>query len=195
MNFVPFPKNPTIAKFFIQLGRVDELGSGVINVNRYIQEYAPDGKPSFMEGATFKMVIPLPEFEVEKTDDGVNDVVNEEATKGVKDKLDVVNEGAKANNDAVNDVVNDGVFEGVIEGVIEGVTKGVKDKLAILLSAIAANEGSRLPDYKASTGLPDSSMERYIKLLKDGGLIEFKGDAPKTGGYFLTNKMKEKLKR
>lgn len=29
-NFVPFPKNPLIAKFFIQLGRVEELGSGIL---------------------------------------------------------------------------------------------------------------------------------------------------------------------
>lgn len=36
-NFAPFPKNPTIVKFFIQLGRVDELGSGLLNVNKYIQ--------------------------------------------------------------------------------------------------------------------------------------------------------------
>ncbi len=31
-NFAPFAKNPAIAKFFLQLGRVDELGSGVLNV-------------------------------------------------------------------------------------------------------------------------------------------------------------------
>ena len=62
-HFVPFPKNPTLAKFFIQLGRVDELGSGVINVNRFIQEYAEDGKPTFAEGHTFKMTIPIPAIE------------------------------------------------------------------------------------------------------------------------------------
>ncbi|MDR6562252.1 MULTISPECIES: hypothetical protein [unclassified Arcicella] len=36
-NFSPFTKNPTIAKFFIQLGRGDELGSDVININRLIK--------------------------------------------------------------------------------------------------------------------------------------------------------------
>ena len=84
--------------------------------------------------------------------------------------------------------------KGAIEGAIEGVTKGVKDKLAILLAAIAANEGNRVPDYKETTGLTDSSMERYIKQLKDGGLIEFKGEAAHTGGYYLTKKIKLKLK-
>jgi ATP-dependent DNA helicase RecG len=88
----------------------------------------------------------------------------------------------------------DGSIEGAIEGAVEGVTKGVKEKLTILLSAIAAKEGGRVPDYKWVTGLPDSSVERYIKQLKDGRLIEFRGDAPHTGGYYLTNEMKVKLK-
>lgn len=70
--------------------------------------------------------------------------------------------------------------EGAIEGAIEGATKGVKDKLAILLSDIASNEGNRVPDYKEATGLADSSMERYIKQLKDGDLIEFRGEAAHT---------------
>ncbi|HOR82838.1 MAG TPA: hypothetical protein PLF32_09315, partial [Bacteroidales bacterium] len=87
-----------------------------------------------------------------------------------------------------------GAIEEAIEGAIEGVTKGVKDKLAILLSAIVANEGSRVPEYKEVTGLPDSTIERYIKYLKDGGLIEFRGESLNTGGYYLTKKMKSKLK-
>jgi ATP-dependent DNA helicase RecG len=36
-------------------------------------------------------------------------------------------------------------------------------------------------------------MESYIKRLKEADLIEFRGDAPQTGGYYLTKKMKEKL--
>lgn len=30
-NFSPFPKNPNIAKFFKEIGYVDELGSGIRN--------------------------------------------------------------------------------------------------------------------------------------------------------------------
>ena len=90
--------------------------------------------------------------------------------------------------------INQGTTNSIIPNMIEGVTKGVKDKLAILLKAIAANEGNRVPDYKEATGLPDSSMERYIKQLRDGGLIEVRGEAAHTGGYYLTKKMKSKLK-
>ena len=58
-KFAPYPKNPTIAKFFIQLGRVDELGSGILNVHKYLSAYSPGKKPEFIEGNTFKTVIPL----------------------------------------------------------------------------------------------------------------------------------------
>jgi predicted HTH transcriptional regulator len=39
-NFEPFPKCTTMAKFFIQLGMVYELGCGVLNVSRLIKQYA-----------------------------------------------------------------------------------------------------------------------------------------------------------
>ncbi|MFH0733349.1 MAG: RNA-binding domain-containing protein [bacterium] len=58
-NIIPFAKNPTIAKFFIQLGRVEELGSGVLNVNKYLNIYVPGAKPRFIEGKTFTIIIPL----------------------------------------------------------------------------------------------------------------------------------------
>lgn len=47
----------------------------------------------------------------------------------------------------------------------------------------------RSPDYMIQTDLSESSIERYIKLLREAGLIEFKGAAPQTGGYYLTEKM------
>jgi len=34
-NFSPFPKNPVIARFFKEIGRADELGSGVKNLFKY----------------------------------------------------------------------------------------------------------------------------------------------------------------
>lgn len=49
-KFKPFPKNPTIAKFFMQLGRFDELGTGVLNINNYIKAYSGQDNPQFIEG-------------------------------------------------------------------------------------------------------------------------------------------------
>ena len=59
-NFTPFPKNPTICKFMIQLGRYEELGSGVRRVNQYLPHYAPGaGRPVFEDGDMFTVTVPL----------------------------------------------------------------------------------------------------------------------------------------
>ena len=51
-NLRPFSKNPTLCKFMIQLGRFDQLGSGVTNINKYLPLYAKDAKPVFEESGT-----------------------------------------------------------------------------------------------------------------------------------------------
>lgn len=58
-NFSPYPKNPVIAKFFKEIGRVDELGSGVRNTFKYCGLYTPGTKPLFIENDIFRTSIPL----------------------------------------------------------------------------------------------------------------------------------------
>lgn len=58
-SFSPFPKNPYLSKFFIQLGRVEELGSGIINITRYLKKYAPGATPQFIDIDIFETIIPL----------------------------------------------------------------------------------------------------------------------------------------
>lgn len=81
-NFSPFPKNPSIAKFFMQLGRFDELGSGILNVNKYIKAYSGKDNPQFIEGTTFKTIIPI-----DGANDGAIDGAIGGATKGVRGKI------------------------------------------------------------------------------------------------------------
>lgn len=57
-DFSPYPKNPTIAKFFKEIGRVDELGSGVRNTTKYTKIYS-GATPLFIEGDIFQTIIPL----------------------------------------------------------------------------------------------------------------------------------------
>lgn len=81
-NFSPFPKNPSIAKFFMQLGRFDELGSGILNVNKYIKAYSGKDNPQFIEGATFKTIIPTGGA-VDGTDEGAIEGAIEGVTEGL----------------------------------------------------------------------------------------------------------------
>jgi len=54
-NFSPYPKNPTIAKFFKEIGLVDELGSGVRNIHKYCKAYF-GSEPELVEGDIFEIV-------------------------------------------------------------------------------------------------------------------------------------------
>ena len=78
-------------------------------------------------------------------------------------------------------------FEGVIEGIIEGINVDVKEKLAFILCVLYKYPGIRTTTIGEKTKLPIKSIERYIKQLKDVGLIIYSG-ASKTGGYFLSEK-------
>jgi len=54
-NFSPYPKNPTIAKFFKEMGLVDELGSGVRNIHKYGKTYF-GYEPEIIEEDIFKII-------------------------------------------------------------------------------------------------------------------------------------------
>ena len=61
-NFNPHPKNPAIVKFFQQLGRAEELGSGIRNIRKYLPLYSKEWKFEFLEMDNFKTVISFSEI-------------------------------------------------------------------------------------------------------------------------------------
>ena len=77
-------------------------------------------------------------------------------------------------------------YEGVIEGVIEGVGTDIKEKMALILCELNKQPGLRTTILSEKTSIPRKSIERYIKQLKDAGIIKYSGSS-KTGGYFLTD--------
>lgn len=126
-----------------------------------------DDKPQFIEGNVFKTIIPVGITLLEGAVDGAVD-------------------------GAIDGAVDEAVEE-IIEGITEGITEGIKGKLKYLLLAIFNNEGKRIPFYAEIISEPDKNIERYIRILKSSGIIAYEG-SKKTGGYFLTKKMKAKLK-
>ncbi|WP_209329594.1 Fic family protein [Lunatimonas salinarum] len=78
-------------------------------------------------------------------------------------------------------------LEGVNEGVnlkIEGVNEGVLLELQFLYDTIANEEGKKAVELNSLIKKSLATTERYLKILKEHGYIEFKG-ASKTGGYFI----------
>lgn len=57
-DFTPYPKNPILANFFVNIGYADSLGSGVRNLYKYTKIYS-GGEPDFEEGDVFKLTVPL----------------------------------------------------------------------------------------------------------------------------------------
>jgi predicted HTH transcriptional regulator len=47
--------NPLLAHFFVNIGRADQLGSGVRNLYRYTKIYS-GGEPELIEGDIFKTI-------------------------------------------------------------------------------------------------------------------------------------------
>lgn len=58
MDFIPYPKNPTIASVFKEIGWAEELGSGVRNIVKYSKVYS-NIDPIFVDGDIFKTQIAL----------------------------------------------------------------------------------------------------------------------------------------
>ena len=56
---------------------------------------------------------------------------------------------------------------------------GVND----LLTYIQSNPGQKTDEIKQALQIPQRTLERYLKKLRDANRIEFRGSA-KTGGYF-----------
>ena len=44
----------------------------------------------------------------------------------------------------------------------------------------------RNPQIRQKLSIPEKTLERHIKILRDAGLIEYKG-SPKKGGYYIVH--------
>ena len=82
--FSPFPKNPVIAKFFHQIGRAEELGSGIRNMYKYVSHYTPGRSPEFIEEDVFKAIIPVP---VKKSESSSPSTIMPKGQKGLGERL------------------------------------------------------------------------------------------------------------
>lgn len=63
-NVTPHAKNPAIANVFVQIGLVEELGSGVRTIFKYTPLYSGGKQPVIQEDDIFKFVIPYIDVEI-----------------------------------------------------------------------------------------------------------------------------------
>ena len=65
-----------------------------------------------------------------------------------------------------------------------GINGGINGGIKLVSDFIKANPGAKAGDIVNGLNIPQRTVERILRKLKDEGKIEFKG-SKKTGGYFL----------
>jgi ATP-dependent DNA helicase RecG len=111
-NFSPFPKNPVIAKFFKEIGWVDELGSGVRNTFKYCGIYTPGTKPEFIEDDIFKTIIPIAS---QDTTQKTTQITTQKTTqKSIQERiLDLLRESPSSSRKELAELLGDITEDGV----------------------------------------------------------------------------------
>ena len=101
-TFQSFPKNPNIAQLFTQMGRSEELGTGIRNVYKYSKAYSGSDQIVFSEEDIFISTVPLsrvPMTELESggLSGGLNGGLNEGLNEGQQKVIQLIqrDEGIK----------------------------------------------------------------------------------------------------
>ena len=104
-------------------------------------------------------------------------------------------EVAHSKNEGANEGANEGTNEGTNEGAnlhIEGITEGVKAELLKIYVFIKENSLVKISEIQRHINKSDATVERYLKILKDNGLISFAGSRNnKIGGYKIVDAANE----
>ena len=158
-NFTPYPKNPLIAKFFMELGMADTLGSGVRNLYKFTKIYSGT-EPILEEGDVFKTTVLLE-----------NSGINEESAQETTQKtVKTVEKNCGENSCAVEKNC--------------GETSDTVDKL---LSAMRENPSVTQQQLMQVTGLSRRGVEWQLKQLKAKSIIRRVG-ADKGGHWEIIEK-------
>lgn len=158
----PFPKNPVIANFFREIGRAEELGSGLRNTHKYTAIYSRGQMPNFMEGDTFKITIPI----------------SDETTPSrtiVSEQMGSYGYGYEY-----------GTVEAIVEAEMKGLTRMVKTRMIVLLKMILHSPGIKNIDIQQNLGISERTITADMQRLNS--LIIYKG-SKKSGGYFPTERL------
>jgi len=162
-NFSPYPKNPIIAKFFKEIGRVDELGSGVRNTFKYCKLYVHGSNPVFMEDDIFKTIIPLKAKDIEIT-----------ISDSEKDHRKL-----EKNQDPLT------IFRKNYGRNMEEIRKKYGRNAEEVLAWLNANPSITMREISENINKSQSTIEKIIKKLREVKIIERVGSTK--SGYWKIN--------
>ena len=145
---------------------MDQLGSGVLNVNKFIKEYAGQESipPEFIEDTIFKTVIPVP---------------------GSAGAISGTTTGTAIIDGALKGAI-EGTIEGAIEKVIKGKSEAVKNRLVKLILVIYKHPDIKVAKLEELFKVSERTIKSDLKLLSS--FIYYEG-SKKTGVYKLSEEL------
>ena len=201
-NFEPYQKNPNIARFYRAIGRGEEIGSGVVNVNRYLELYQKNTSVEFLEDTIFrakmniisaykskiikpkknneisvsKLFYKLIEIKSQNNNINLNDIlINFSKNDPVKNQNDPIknqNDPIKNQNDPIKITL----------------TTKRKDRLLQILLMIFNNKNIKRNNLAKKTNVSEIIIKRDMKILKDFDLIYYTGSL-KSGNYQINKEL------
>jgi len=180
-NLNPYPKNPLLARFFVNIAYADTLGSGVRNLYKYTKIYS-GGEPELLEGDIFKVIVPLGVNSYGEIADKVADKLadTDEVADKVADKLADTDEIADkvadklTDTDEVADKVAD--TDEIADEVADKLTYGEKAFLKALISYFVKNEWITNAAAREHTGGTEGSVKRFLRNLAEKQVLEARGE-------------------
>lgn len=177
----------------MQLGRFDELGSGILNINKYYKVYSGQGEPLFLEGAVFKTVIPLEDSLLDTLNAG--DRINETLSDRINDVVTGRNSDVSDAGDRINDTLSDRIYQvrrlndRINDTLKSKLTGKVNDTVLLILMELTTVVywNPLLNDEELANKIHVSvaTINRYLKVLRTENITELKGSRKK-GGFTTT---------
>ncbi len=190
-DFTPYPKNPILAKFFINIGYADGLGSGVRNLYKFTKIYS-GGEPDLEEGDVFRLTVPLSV----NAAGNFTDIIASSAIEGQNSAIGADNPAIESQNPAIESQnpaigVNDSAIDiekstiaydfrilDMINSAIENNNYGesTKNKMKQICHSIEKEQIFGTSDIAQIAGCSSSTAREILRKLRKIGVIkEIKG--------------------
>jgi predicted HTH transcriptional regulator len=174
-------------ELLLRANYIEKLGTGIDRIKKVLSS-AHLPPPEFHYDSFFSITIPRDIGELEASSEEAENK-EKKVSASVEAGDDIVN-SAESEEDEFSDTVSDIVGDIVNDTVDDTVDDTVKERLIRISELLYKEPGMRSNAIAEATGVSWSTVQRDLKKL--GPLVRFEG-APKTGGYYLSEDLKEKL--
>ncbi|MDR3189298.1 MAG: putative DNA binding domain-containing protein [Prevotellaceae bacterium] len=187
-TYQAYARNKLISEAFYLTGDIEKYGSGFRRIRNEIKRYPSMELVCEEVPNGFLVTISYVNQKTSTANEGINEMgggINGGINKvgGINDGINEGINGGINENEGINDGINEvgGINEGINGGINE--VEGINGGINLLLALIEKNPNQRIPFFTSKLNVPEKTIERWLKKLRDESKIIYKG-SKKTGGYW-----------